>query len=110
MSEPIFRPDNWVVLKVALPDEPVLYKVLAGWSATYTGGSSWRMNSGISIVFEREETVDFYGHSGSLYVCDKSQYRLRMNNIGTYNQLKKQYGDAVEMMPEDTDWKKLVNL
>ncbi len=31
-----------------------------------------------------------------------------MNNAGVYNQLKERFGDAVELMPKDTDWSKLV--
>jgi len=27
-----------------------------------------------------------------------------MNNAGIWNQFKEKFGDAVELMPEDTDW------
>jgi hypothetical protein len=100
------RPDNWVVLKITTEKE-VLYKVLAGWSGGYLGGSSWRLNSGIVEAHEVEEGWNFIGHSGSEYICSKGQYRLRMNNAGVYNRLKKEYGDLVELMPEDTDWSQL---
>jgi hypothetical protein len=30
-----------------------------------------------------------------------------MNNAGIYNKLKEQFGDAIELMPEDTDWMSL---
>ena len=105
MSE--YRPDNWVVLKIMLPDQDTLYKVLGGWSGGYLDGDSWRMNSGIAKVVYREEYVDFYGESGSVYQCPLSQYRLRMNNAGIWDQLKEKFGDAVELMPEDTDWSTL---
>ena len=102
-------PDSWVVLKITA-ETGVIYKVLAGWSGGYLDGDSWRLNSGISIVFEREDSVDFYGNSGSLYRCRKGSYGLRMGTAGIYNDIISRFGDAVEMMPEDTDWKKLVNL
>lgn len=101
-------PDSWVVLKITTETE-VIYKVLAGWSGGYLYyGDSWRLNSGISIVFERKDQIDFYGNSGSLYVCQKGTYGLRMGTAGIYNDLVSQFGDKIEMMPEDTDWKTLV--
>ena len=47
-------PDSWVVLKITA-ETGVIYKVLAGWSGGYLDGDSWRLNSGINIVFERED-------------------------------------------------------
>ena len=56
-----YTPDNWVVLKITNTKrsgntgygrtEQVLYKVLAGWGGGYLDGDSWRMNSGINLVF-----------------------------------------------------------
>tara|TARA_R110000764_G_scaffold236580_1_gene331943 strand:- start:461 stop:781 length:321 start_codon:yes stop_codon:yes gene_type:complete len=106
MSE--YSPDNWVVVKIMQPDQDTSYKVLAGWSGGYLDGDSWRFNSGITKVVCREEYVDFYGASGSVYQCPKGQYRLRMNNSGIWNQLKEKFGDIVELMPEDTDWSTIV--
>ena len=102
MSE--YRPDNWVVLKIMLPDRDTMYKVLGGWSGSYLHGNSWRMNSGVSEVTEDGDYLLFHGYSGSVYRCHKDTYRLTMANAGIYNQLKEQLGDQVELMPEDTDW------
>ena len=101
------HPDSWVVLKITT-ETGVIYKVLAGWTGGYLDGYSWRLNSGINIVFEREDQVDFYGNSGSLYVCKKGTYGLRMGTSGIYNDIVSRFGDKVEMMPEDTDWRNLV--
>ena len=101
-------PDSWVVLKITT-ETGVIYKVLAGWSGGYLDGDSWRLNSGINIIFEREDSVDFYGNSGSLYHCRKGSYGLRMGTSGIYNDMVSFFGDnAIEMMPEDTDCKTLV--
>ncbi len=98
-----YLPDNWVVLKITYKTQTA-YKVLAGWSGGYVSGDSWRMNSGITRVEDHETYYSFYGYSGSVYKVWKDRYGLRMNNAGVYNQLKEKHGDAVEMMPEDTDW------
>jgi len=110
MSE--YYPDSWVVLKLkADKDADPIYKVLAGWSGGYLDGDSWRMNSGISSVTissvtENDDYLEFWGYSGSCYVCRKGAYRLTMANAGVYNKLKKheQFEGQVILMPEDTDW------
>lgn len=105
----VYRPNNWVVLKMSFDGE-VYYKVLAGWSGGFLDGDSWRMNSGItrvthnSINFGEEEWYEFYGYSGSTYECGVNSYGLKMNNAHIYEQLKEKYGDAVELMPENTNW------
>jgi hypothetical protein len=48
--------------------------------------------------------VIFYGSSGSCYVCRKGVYRLSMATSGVYNELKERFGDAVQLMSEDTEW------
>ena len=40
-------------------------------------------------------------------VCQKGTYGLRMGTSGIYNDIVSRFGDKVEMMPEDTDWKNL---
>lgn len=101
MSE--YTPDSWVVLKIVNEGE-TLYKVLAGWSGGYTTGDSWRMNSGIVAVEKQAHLYGFYGSSGSVYWCHQGAYRLTMATSGVYNSLIEKFGDAVELMPEDTDW------
>ena len=98
-----YTPDNWVVLKINHEGE-TLYKVLAGWSGGYLHGDAWRMNSGITKATIGGKHVVFEGASGSQYRCHRDGYRLTMANSGVYNQLKERFGDAVELMPEDTEW------
>lgn len=101
----MYTPDNWVIIKFK-GDDPH-YRVLAGWSGGYTTGDSWRMNSGITKVEETEDSYYFYGSTGSCYNCRKSSYGLRMNNAHVWAQLQEIYGDEVEMMDEDTNWKEI---
>lgn len=105
-----YYPDNWVVLKIKpSKDAKPFYKVLAGWSGGYLNGDSWRMNSGITSVVEENKSFEFYGESGSCYVCRKGAYRLTMANAGIYNQLNEnqEFDEQVTLMPEDTDWEEL---
>lgn len=99
-----YIPDNWVVLKISVPGQHTVYKVLAGWSGGYLDGDSWRMNSGVTEVTEDGDYLLFHGYSGSVYRCHKKSYGLRMGNASVYNKLKERFGDAVELMPEDIDW------
>lgn len=98
-----YTPDNWVVLKITQGEE-TLYKVLGGWSGGYLDGDYWRLNSGITGVEKQAYLYGFYGSSGSVYWCHQGSYYLTMANAGIYNKLKKYFGDAVELMPEDTNW------
>jgi len=98
-----YTPDNWVVLKITYGEETI-YKVLGGWSGGYLDGDSWRMNSGITGVEKQAYLYGFYGSSGSVYWCHQGSYYLTMANAGIYNKLKKHFGEAVELMPEDTNW------
>jgi len=101
-------PDNWVVLEIMNDTKTPLYKVLAGWSGGYLDGDNWKLNSGIVKVRELADSWVFVGYSGSEYVCDKEQYKLRMNNAGIYKQLLIAYPNTIRMMPEDTDWSTLL--
>jgi|TARA_R110000822_G_scaffold279299_2_gene401067 hypothetical protein len=73
-----YRPDNWVIVEIA-NDDGIFYKVLAGWSGGYLDGDSWRMNSGITEVEEKEDYYLFYGQSGSVYKCWKEAEKTRIN-------------------------------
>lgn len=105
-----YTPDTWVMLKICTGSHCV-YKVLAGWSGSYTYGSSWKLNSGCTKVTETENSFDFDGYSGSVYVCRKSCYGLSgyTANIlsGFQEQLKETPGASIEVMPEETNWLEL---
>jgi hypothetical protein len=108
MSE--YRPDNWVVLKIKDGKlDSGWYKVLAGWSGGYLDGDSWRMNSGISEVKVIGDYIEFWGYSGSCYICHKDSYGLRMNNAGIYQQLKdnERFEGQITLLYSDTNWEEL---
>ena len=98
-----YNPDNWVIIKLDDGKDPH-YRVLAGWSGGYGTGDSWRLNSGITRHEFDGDYWYFYGSSGSCYKCYVDSYCLRMNNAHIWAQLQELHGDAVELMPEETDW------
>lgn len=65
-------PDRWVIVKFVTPME-TFYKVLAGWSGGYLDGDSWKLNSGIVEIIEKDNHYDVVGESGSIYMCVKGR-------------------------------------
>lgn len=100
MSE--YRPDSWVMIKMTYMDK-VFYKVLGGWAGGYTQGSSWRLNSGVDKVEVEGDLYKFHGSSGSVYICSKHGYGLRMSTASIWEQMKERFPDNVELL-EDCDW------
>lgn len=97
-----YKPDSWVVIRMTYKDQ-TFYKVLGGWSGGYTQGSSWRLNSGIERVEVDEDKYMFYGATGSVYICFKHGYGLKMSIAGIWNEMKTRYPDNVELL-DDCDW------
>ena len=67
-----YNPDNWMIIKIT-GDDPH-YRVFGTWYGGYTGGDSWRMNSGITSMIEEDDHYLFIGSSGSTYACHKDIY------------------------------------
>jgi len=82
-----YRPDKWLLIKIN-GNHPH-YRVLGSWSGGYLDGDSWRLNSGIvrCEYDEETETLSFYGHTGSVYHCNKMMYGANMTGWGVANQI-----------------------
>lgn len=109
----IYNPDSWVVLKVpqnlVIQDsKEVIYKVLGGFAGGYLYSDAWRMNSGITEVCFEDGYYNFYGYTGSCYVCHPESYGLRMSTCGIYNSLREMHGDSIELLDKNTDWLRMV--
>ena len=89
-----YNPDSWVILKMTFKDQ-VIYKVLAGWSGSYTHGSSWKLNSGITKAEDVGDAYLFHGHSGSTYRCPKGRYGLAMATSDIYETMIRGYSSQV---------------
>lgn len=66
----IYHPESWQIIKVTTEDE-VLYKVFGGWS------DAWRINSGIESYTLSNNTLNFFGSSGSQYIVNKNTEGIR---------------------------------
>ena len=98
-AEQGITPDSWVIIEVNHEGKQ-FQKILSGWSGSYLYGDSWRMSSRINEI-NIKVNQDFFTvdtESGSRYTLFKSRQGLRVSNSGIYNQLKEQYGDAVEII------------
>lgn len=66
------KPDYWCIFKI--PNKEPIYKVFATWRGGYLDSDSWRANSGIAKVIDKETYYEIVGLSGSVYKCYKTAY------------------------------------
>ena len=102
-----YAPDRWVVVKLSPTDgKPPHYRVFGTWGGSYLSGQSWKMNSGIMAVREKDGILYFDGHSGSIYRCNKQSYgyfSYGMSVLSNMIEDSKEYL-TITVMPEDTNW------
>jgi hypothetical protein len=105
-----YNPDKFVVLKFTTPKYTV-YKVLGSWGGSYLHGQSWKLNSGVTKVELDGDYYLFSGYSGSVYRCHKSSYGMTSYAMQIYtgflNDVEKEEGVTLELMPEETNWLEL---
>ena len=84
-----YTPDKWAIVHITSKDHPPIDKVVGSWYGNFTGGDSWRINSGIEKVVDTENVYEVHGYSGNVYYCKKgcegmSAYtEMVMNNMAT---------------------------
>ena len=76
-----YTPDRWIVLEFTHGDK-VTRKMFGGWYGGYTGGDSWKLNSGITGVRITDGLYEFEGASGSTYFCHLNNYGMSGFQIG----------------------------
>ena len=108
MSE--YTPDRWCVIRIPGPKETV-YKVFASWSGSYTGGDSWKLNSGITQARLVEGVWEFEGSSGSVYRCRQGSYGANAYGAGVLDDMIRRThegtGIDIDILDEDTNWASL---
>lgn len=101
-----YTPDRWVVIKITAPNV-LLYKVFACWYGGYAGSDSWKINSGITKVTEKDDCYRFEGYSGSVYICYKESYGTNFYGGSVLNNLIEEgekTGAIIEVLPEGTNY------
>lgn len=78
--------DHWIVLKFVTKQE-VFYRLLS--AKDHGDFEKWRLNSGILSIRMHSDSVDFFGHSGSIYRCNFRDERLTLNMALNLEQWKK---------------------
>ena len=105
MSE--YTPDRWCVIRIP-GDKETVYKVFASWSGSYTGGDSWKLNSGITQATLVDGAWEFEGYSGSVYRCRVSGYGTNSYGHGVLMDLitrtHEGAGIDIDILDKYTDW------
>ena len=102
-----YKPHKWMVVKITGKDTPPVHKVFACWYGGYLEGDSWKLNSGITKVTEKEDYFFFEGSSGSVYECDKGLYGASGFGTGILQNMSDRLykvGGKIEILPEETNW------
>ena len=105
MSE--YMPDRWCVIRIP-GEREIVYKVFASWSGSYTGGDSWKLNSGITQARLVEGVWEFEGSSGSVYRCRQGSYGANAYGAGVLDDMIRRThegtGIDIDILDEDTNW------
>lgn len=105
-----YVPDRWVMLKISSKDTSVVYKILAGWSGSFTYGQSYKLNSGCTRVRREGHYFIFDGYSGSTYRCHSDAYGFTSYMAEILEQIRqriKEVDGITEVMDENIDFLKL---
>jgi len=103
----MYNPDKWLVVKITGNDLPPVHKVFACWSGGYLDGDSWKLNSGITKVTDKDDFFFFDGYSGSTYACRKGMYGANGYGYGVLADMidrAAERGITIDILPEETNW------
>jgi hypothetical protein len=95
------KPDKWLLVRVHGTDPH--WRIFGTWNGSYLHGDSWRLNSGIRSVEDKDGYYDFVGYSGSVYRCYKTGYGVTTYGMGVLTDLlgKSDLLQAVFEEPKD---------
>lgn len=86
-----YVPDYWQIVRiVASGSNTPVFKVFAAWSGSYLYGESWKLNSGIEKVEDKEDAYDVHGASGSVYTLRKGREGMSGYGQGVLTRLRGQ--------------------
>ena len=95
----MYTPDKWMLVRVLGTDPH--WRIFATWSGSYAHGDSWKLNSGVERVEDKDEYYDFIGHSGSVYRCSKTGYGITAYGIEILTNLIEQSDGKAEAVWEE---------
>lgn len=100
MSE--YVPDRWVIVELK-GDGKTYHKVLASWYGGYAGSDSWKLSSGIEMIKELENGIEFHNSSGSVYKCHKNSYGMSRYTMSVYNRFHELNNDKITIEKLDLE-------
>jgi hypothetical protein len=90
----MYTPDKWMLVRITGTDPH--WRIFASWYGGYLDSDSWRLNSGVTSVEDKDEWYDFHGHSGSLYRCSKTGYGVTTYGMSVLKDLEEKSGGHLE--------------
>jgi hypothetical protein len=105
-----YAPHKWLLVQVVSPTPH--FRIFGVWSGSYPEGESWRLNSGVDGVVEREDHFEIVGSSGSVYEIGKKSYgsTARGHHIidGVVKQHTGIFGDDTACILDEADALKIL--
>jgi hypothetical protein len=92
-------PDKWMLVRINGTNPH--WRIFATWGGGYTYGDSWRLNSGVDSVEDKDEWYDFVGSSGSVYRCHKKRYGTTLYGMTVLEGLVKNSDNKMEPIWEE---------
>ena len=105
-----YTPNKWMLVQVKAPTPH--FRIFGVWSGSYLEGESWRLNSGVDGVVEREDHFEIVGSSGSVYEIGKKSYGTTARGAAIIDGVVKQhtgiFGDDTACVLDEEDALKIL--
>lgn len=93
------KPNKWMLVRITGSDPH--WRIFATWSGSYLHGDSWKLNSGIEAVEDKDDYFEFKSYSGNIYRCHKNGYGITVYGAGVLESLLKTSGDRMKAIWEE---------
>jgi hypothetical protein len=90
MSDRIYTPDRWEVIKITNSKGVAHRRILGSWYGGFAGSDSWRASSGITKVIDDGDAWRVINDSGSVYVCGKTSRGMSSYTRSILSQMQEQ--------------------
>ena len=91
----VYQPNNWQIIKVTPKDSTQVphYRILAGWTGSFTYGSSWKLSSGIEQIIDLTFNWKVPQTSKSVYILSKHQEHMSTATMGVLESVQQRSTD-----------------